>query len=201
MPGNAKFFDMRIPTILEKISALAAQPEKRSAIDVDLMLDYTRVLYADLLEWRSRITAAPAMESPANGSPLQEAPKKALVKEAPPLTAPPRPEPPKPVVTPPREVSAPAPPPPSLTAAAVMAAPPPPARDIRSLIGINDKYQIMSELFGNDKTAYEEALDFINGCKNESSAMAWLRERLWIAEERSDAALSFFDLVSRHFRC
>jgi hypothetical protein len=58
----------------------------------------------------------------------------------------------------------------------------------------------MSELFGNDKAAYEEALDFVNSCASENSAMGWLHERLWIAEERSDAAMSFFELVSRHFR-
>src|ERR1044072_7236492 len=49
---------MRIPTLLQKLSELSSQPDHRTAIDVDLMLDYTRVLYADLLEWRARLPAA-----------------------------------------------------------------------------------------------------------------------------------------------
>lgn len=207
---------MRIPTLLEKIAALAAQPEQCSAIDVDLMLDYTRVLYADLLDWRRRFTAEASPQKVSVPQPFAEAPKPqpaiAIQKPTPAAQA----IVPQPVVQPkPAEeaivkpVETPAVPTPqprvsppvtSAPLASTIAAPPVAARDIRSMIGINDKYQIMSELFGNDKAAYEEALDFINTCPSENNAMAWLRERLWIAEERSDAAMSFFELVSRHFQ-
>ena len=72
-----------------------------------------------------------------------------------------------------------------------------PGKDIRSLISINEKYQIMSELFGNDKEAYEEALSHINSADSEEAALKWLRERLWVTEEQTDAAQNFYDLVKR----
>ena len=65
------------------------------------------------------------------------------------------------------------------------------------MISINDKYQIMSELFGNDKAAYEDALNHINGPASEEAALKWLQDRLWVTEERSDAAQNFYDLVKR----
>lgn len=44
----------RIKTLLDKIAALNNKPNIE-AIDVDLMADYVKVLYADLLEWRERL--------------------------------------------------------------------------------------------------------------------------------------------------
>lgn len=44
----------RISTLLEKIEALQRR-NNVTTIDIDLMLDYTRVLYADLLDWRSKV--------------------------------------------------------------------------------------------------------------------------------------------------
>jgi hypothetical protein len=41
--------------ILKKLEALYLEQRPKSGIDLDLMLDYTRVLYADLLEWRSSL--------------------------------------------------------------------------------------------------------------------------------------------------
>jgi hypothetical protein len=166
---------MRIPTLLQKISELAAQPERRTAIDVDLMLDYTRVLYADLLEWRSRLPAA-------------SVPQPAAAKEPAPHSSPSRQEGQQAVYTSPKNTHAEEEKPPTIE------------RDIRSLIGINDKYQIISEVFGNDRSAYEQALDFINRSQSENMAMQWLREQLWITEERSDAAQNFFEIVERFFR-
>lgn len=81
--------------------------------------------------------------------------------------------------------------------AAVTTAPSGPPRDIRSSISINEKYQIMSELFGNDKTAYEAALNGINSAESETAAIKWLQEQLWVTEERSEAMQQFFDLVRR----
>jgi hypothetical protein len=45
----------RIDTLLEKLTELNRLKEKATIIDVDLMMDYTRVVYADLQEWRKRI--------------------------------------------------------------------------------------------------------------------------------------------------
>ncbi len=44
--------EQRILDLTQRIQILLADKSKRSAIDIDLMLDYTRVLYADLLEMK-----------------------------------------------------------------------------------------------------------------------------------------------------
>ena len=38
----------RIRTVLQKLTDLSQRNPDRTAIDIDLMLDYTRVIYADL---------------------------------------------------------------------------------------------------------------------------------------------------------
>ena len=308
---------MRIPTLLQKIHDLVDQNERPGMIEVDLMLDYTRVLYADLLEWRNRLQAQPPLTSmpvppvqspaparippgnPAVAAPAPVAPPAAVAPQhpesaaatAPPTPKTPAPKPPtpptppppplpqtslpfheptlaelaaamhaeeeeedeapvvrpvpprppvpagqqkeRPLVTVPRTPVSPEPeakpapgvlpkaqdappplPPPPATQPVQPPAPaqpqpkaqPPapdlkhvaqPGKDIRSMISINDKYQIMSELFGNDKAAYEDALNHINGPVSEEAALKWLQERLWVTEERSDAAQNFYDLVKR----
>jgi hypothetical protein len=199
---------MRIPTLLQKIGELASRPETRTAIDVDLMMDYTRVLYADLLEWRSKLPANIA--EPVEKAPMKEPTLEELTaameraKPAEPVQQEPKPIVTKPVPTPEqpnagvdnknydRPVFA----KPSQSGQSQ----PAPQRDIRTMISINDKYQIMSELFGNDKAAYEQAIDYINQSKSEPATMQWLREQLWITEEHSDAAQSFFDIIARFYR-
>jgi len=47
-------------------------------------------------------------------------------------------------------------------------------KDVRSFIGINDKYQFMNELFSNNKTAYETTLDKINFCSTLDEAEQWI---------------------------
>lgn len=47
-------------------------------------------------------------------------------------------------------------------------------KDIRSFIGINDKYQFMNELFANNRTAYEESLDKLSQLENYAAALEWL---------------------------
>lgn len=42
----------RVKNVLQRLQELYYSKHQKSAIDVDLMLDYTRVMYADLLEWR-----------------------------------------------------------------------------------------------------------------------------------------------------
>lgn len=47
----------RIQSLLNKLQNLASQTGERQIIDIDLMLDYTRVIYADLLEAKSDLMA------------------------------------------------------------------------------------------------------------------------------------------------
>ena len=44
----------RIATLLDKIREISTKPDA-GIIDIDLMMDYTRVMYADLLEWRNKV--------------------------------------------------------------------------------------------------------------------------------------------------
>ncbi len=180
---------MRIPTLLQKISERSAQPEHCTAIDIDLMLDYTRVLYADLLEWRSRLPVMQTQPGAAKDAlPAIQEPTLAELTEAMQLEHDTEEEAGQTAIAGAGKAES----NPDLAAA-------PDLKDIRSLISINDKYQIMSELFGNDRLAYEQALDYINQSGSESKALHWLREQLWITEEQTDAAQSFFEIVERYF--
>lgn len=75
-------------------------------------------------------------------------------------------------------------------------------KDIRSFIGINDKYQYMNELFANNKTAYEESLDKIAFCDDFKAAQQWLAttalERYgWQKED--ETYLSLIETVRKYF--
>lgn len=75
-------------------------------------------------------------------------------------------------------------------------------KDIRSFIGINDKYQYMNELFANNKTAYEESLDKIVFCNDFKAAQEWLSttamERYgWQKED--ETYLSLVETVRKYF--
>jgi len=48
----------RIQNILERIQGVYSGQQPKTVLDIDLMLDYTRVLYADLLEWKNTLPAA-----------------------------------------------------------------------------------------------------------------------------------------------
>jgi hypothetical protein len=263
---------MRIPTLLQKIGELAEHPDRRTRIDVDLMLDYTRVLYADLLEWRDKLSApapnpvsapipattrssgpAPGPASPASNAepnvppgaqstampdqrhrsfqrpasmqppstesskgtsdiskttplPAKEPTLAELAaamdhseEDAEPVYQTVRPQPNNAAaanLTPPAFSSRVPPTTAAKTAAAAINAAVAP-KDIRSNISINEKYQIMSELFGNDKSAYETAMDKINTAESESAAIKWLQEQLWVTEERGEAMQQFFEMVRR----
>ncbi|RYD99722.1 MAG: hypothetical protein EOP54_02990 [Sphingobacteriales bacterium] len=75
-------------------------------------------------------------------------------------------------------------------------------KDIRSFIGINDKYQYMNELFANNKTAYEESLDKIVFCNDFTTAQEWLSttamERYgW--QKDDETYLSLVETVRKYF--
>lgn len=228
---------MRITTLLQQLKTLAESTEPRSIIDVDLMLDYTRVLYADLLEWRSQLTPKNFRPDTINREPtLDELTEMMLAKEREEII-PPTIHQPSAAKTEPEEeaemieekmelpemseteffVEEESTPP--IVAEPVVNYPPPstpqqepivplinpvepfkfttPSPDIRTTININEKYQFMSELFGNDKAEYENALDKINLAKNAEVAATWLQERLWVSEEQKEVAQAFYDLIKK----
>lgn len=226
---------MRIPTLLQQIKSLAESTEPRSIIDVDLMLDYTRVLYADLLEWRSQLTPKNFRPEASHREPtLDELTEMMLAKEREEIIPPTVHQTLSPFTEPEeeaelveeklemsdsfeQEAEEPDVPPASVVAEPVTVAPPEikpsPAPispnpkpvetfnfttaspDIRTMININEKYQFMSELFGNDKAGYESALDKINLAESAEEASDWLQERLWVTEEQKEVAQAFYDLI------
>lgn len=76
-------------------------------------------------------------------------------------------------------------------------------KDIRTYIGINDKYNFISELFGNNSEAYEEILNEINVCENKSDALQFLENSGittlydWQIEGMSEQV--FYNILSQFF--
>jgi cell pole-organizing protein PopZ len=79
----------------------------------------------------------------------------------------------------------------------------PSPHNVRHYISINDKYYFISELFRNNKDAYEEALDEINISENFEDAHAWLKASLYEQygwEEESGVVQLFLDAVMQYFQ-
>ena len=157
----------RIPVLIQKLAELSEKDKELAAIDVDLMLDYTRVLYADLLDLRKTLPS---------GSNVMPQPQ--------PVSAP-QPEP---------EVMA----EPVVTANISEV----PAVDIRTAIGINDKYLFISELFRDDRAAYDAAIKQLNTCSNLREALHYTDNELlnkynW--DKESPTVQSFYTLLSNCF--
>jgi hypothetical protein len=302
----------RVKNILQKLQEMYYAKHQKSAIDIDLMLDYTRVMYADLLEWRGTFkeepptaesaepnepvaaieekeTAAeekevvaeekeqPADESEQNKDEETQAVNEEVATTEKAEAATPQdksyrpiehdePAPKEPVAeteevvvtTPEKEyievlqkdatgisfeppsapeprteikeellieepavqqevLEKPAPPPVAIPLPDMSPAPEqqkPAAqsvnlfsavktpRDIRSAIGINDKYLFLNELFNNHKSNYEETLDKLNHFSTADQAEDWIRTKVapahkWDGEDAT--VTSFYTLVKRHF--
>lgn len=205
----------RIQTLLKKIDDLAKKGEKLDLIELDLMLDYTKVVYADLMEVRSNKVYVGTPEP--QPEPMPTPPKPSIepeVKVTPPDTpeikepVPPRSEKteqeepkvsikgedantPKPVI---QEVDVPEQGNPQPI--------PQEKKNINKVIGINDKYQYISELFNSDKEAYEAVLNTINEFNTADEAIDWLetevsKEQNWDGELLS--VQMFYDTVNTFF--
>jgi len=170
----------RISILLQKIAVIAENEGKNTTIDIDLMLDYTRVLYADLLEMRSKVAF--------NTAPLQE-PVVAEVRNEERQTETTGPSLPNiaPISTP---VS---------TANGIQSGN---KRDIRQLIGINDKYLFISELFANNNETYEHVLNEINGAWDEQNAIDLLQEHVYGTygwDKENETTELFYNLLNKFF--
>ncbi len=79
---------------------------------------------------------------------------------------------------------------------------PQPGKDIRKTIGINDKYQVMSELFSNNKENYEMVIEELNSFDNFPEAQTWLKAHLADApgwDEDSYTVQLLYGLMQRFF--
>ncbi|HXS35655.1 MAG TPA: hypothetical protein VN721_03055 [Flavipsychrobacter sp.] len=189
----------RVQILLQKLTELSKQDEKNTAIDIDLMLDYTKVLYADLLEYRKKLDFP--IQSLANEPTLSEVAQK-MERE--------NDEEPKEMITTVNKqlqveqdhsfqetVKAELP---------VDKAPLPSTKhikkNVRQTIGINDKYLLISELFSNNKAAYEEVLDEVNKLESYQQALNWLDTNIhnqygW--NEDSEAVQLFYGILGNFF--
>ncbi|MBS1689315.1 MAG: hypothetical protein JSS96_11360 [Bacteroidetes bacterium] len=179
----------RISILLQKIAAIAENESKNTTIDIDLMLDYTRVLYADLLEMRGKIAfnAPPAQErEPVFAKAMKE--DKEKHNEEPHVE----------IVTPPIIAPSPA----SIPVSTAGNIPSGNKRDIRNLIGINDKYLFISELFGNNNETYEHVLNEINGAWDEQNAIDLLQEHVYGTygwDKENETTELFYNLLNKFF--
>ncbi|MGI9137701.1 MAG: hypothetical protein ACR2IM_01540 [Sediminibacterium sp.] len=77
-----------------------------------------------------------------------------------------------------------------------------PIKDLRSAIGINDKFQFIQELFGGDERSFEEAIKTINAFKIFPEAQFYIKRELreknhW--EEEHHVVKQFDQLIKRRF--
>ena len=77
-----------------------------------------------------------------------------------------------------------------------------PIKDLKSAIGINDKFQFIATLFNGDEKAFEQAIKTINGFKIYAEGQFWIKSNLreqnkW--DETAEVVKAFDLLVKRRF--
>ena len=75
-------------------------------------------------------------------------------------------------------------------------------KDLRKAIGINDRYQFISELFRGDETMYERSIKTINGFRIFPEAEYWIERELKVKlawDENKEITRHFYQLVKRRF--
>lgn len=188
----------RIPTLLQKLEELSKKGEQINVIDIDLMLDYTKVLYADLLEWRKRAVYTGG-ELPKTEEKQQEPAPQVKQDEPVSVSEPKIDETPKPqpehIISPTQQDNIvqeePVTETESIEAKEILEKPiaeqptiafeekkPIQDKQLKKVIGINDKYQYISELFGNDKEAYDHMVDHISTLDNHQTAISYIDNEL-----------------------
>lgn len=79
-----------------------------------------------------------------------------------------------------------------------------PIPDLRKAIGLNDKLLLTRELFGEDNSAFDKAIDTLNGFSNMDQAKAFLLDHCvmryrWTEKKRLEIAKKFIKLVRRRY--
>jgi hypothetical protein len=179
----------RIVTVLQKLTELSTQG-KLTQIDADLMLDYTRVLYADLLEERKKLAVENIImpEHKTTVAPTTTAPEPAVV-------IPPTPTQPQEIIEAKNETSI-------ETPQAIPVTPATAPHDIRTVIGINDKYLFITDLFKDDKAEYNHVIQHLNTFSNSTRALNWVKNEVaakqgW--DEENETVQSFYGLINSFF--
>lgn len=167
----------RIETLILKIQELAKKTEPH-AIDVALMIDYTKVLYSDLLDWETKLKS-PVMHSPQIMSTQAIQSDATMINNNIPLTST------QPILSSfPNEAS-------------IKTYP-----DIRGNIGLNDKYLFISEVFNDNKNMYEEILNKANQSASETEWKFWWEREIvpFFGWRNDDEAVQYFlNMVTDYF--
>lgn len=71
------------------------------------------------------------------------------------------------------------------------------SEDIRNLIGINDKFLFIRELFNGDSNAYSQTIEELNNTNTLIKAEKIIQSHKWDKEEESTKL--FFELLNRKF--
>lgn len=198
----------RIPTLLKKITEMAERGDNNTVIDIDLMMDYTRVVYADLLEWRGRKSFVASLADTGEQKPAEPVQKQQEISMSDPIETEAtiilqeeddrNEEENEQEAEIQEEIKEPEP------VIELVVNPPAtkPAKDIRRAIGINDKFLYMSELFGNDRDSYEQALDTINTFGSYAEAEQWVNKEVKPVQtvgEDNDTLESFRNMLHLFF--
>ena len=77
-----------------------------------------------------------------------------------------------------------------------------PVSDLRTAVGVNEKFQFINELFGGNYEDYTASIELLNKCKSFTDAEIFIAENIfdkykWEVENRNVA--TFMDLVERRF--
>ncbi len=208
----------RIQLLIGKLLERINDQAEKSVLDLDLMLDYTRVIYADLLDWKTNLQNQEAKDKfgtqilAGNKSHFEAKEGSGIVIEVPihSTTAPPS--------TANSQIAIEAETPENTTTIASQntdekaityepiasneAATELQAKDFRNWIGINDRYLFMNELFDNNKFDYESLFDFINQCQDKKQAEEWLEKeylqnKKWNREDKTVEL--FYGLLHQFF--
>lgn len=74
-----------------------------------------------------------------------------------------------------------------------------PIGDLRRAIGLNDRFQMIHELFAGDGDAFDEAIAAFNGCATMDDCMIWICDRGYFWNPDSDGAKRLMELLERKF--
>ncbi len=195
----------RIEQLLQKLSAMAAKGDKNELIDIDLMLDHLKAIYAELLELRDELALGDIDENEEEDVEEQEAGETEVEDDTEEEEEEYDEETPEEEDTEEEEAEEIEEHVQEIQAEIVTTIPqyiPKDSRDIRNVIGINDKYLFINELFGSDKENYENTLDELNKLRRYDEAMEWLNENVLFVNEKEDnaeIAQTFYDTISTFF--
>ncbi len=200
----------RVKHCLNKMNELVNKPGKTEIIDLDLLLDYTKIIYAEVLEHRQMLVS----NHLAKESVLRYKEDNGRTENntdnvsAPPKT----PEKQKPAenhkIPKPENLSQNTPE--ELVSVGINFENPSEKSkkidieltDLRRLIPLNDKFAYVIELFNEDNEKYEDAINHLNSLETYGNTMDWVISNLqnrynWDVE--NDLVVKFYEAIKSRF--